>query len=212
LISASTRRVGQRQKLTQAERASLSLSRMLDAAAELIIEKGTHSTTLKEISERAGYSRAMAGARFGSKEAVFAELIDVFSQQWKLKLRDFVGENTGLQAFSCAIDCVIYFMEENTSNFRAMYVLFFESIGTSEVMRRRLADQHAVYRHDTEKWIRQAIDQHLVRPDIVAPDIAFEYMAFYFGTIYQWLANPEKINYRVALHRFRTKLFSQIKS
>ena len=39
---------------------------MLDAAEALILELGTQATTLKGVGERAGYSRGLAQARFGS--------------------------------------------------------------------------------------------------------------------------------------------------
>ena len=52
---------------TQAERTALSDARMFDAAMQLIVEQGTHATTLKEVGERAGYSRGLASSRFGSK-------------------------------------------------------------------------------------------------------------------------------------------------
>ena len=39
---------------TQAERTALSDARMFDAARQLIVEQGTHATTLKEVGERAG--------------------------------------------------------------------------------------------------------------------------------------------------------------
>ena len=52
---------------TQAERTALSDRRMLEAAIRLIIERGTAGTTLREIGERAGYSRGLASYRFGNK-------------------------------------------------------------------------------------------------------------------------------------------------
>ena len=45
---------------TQAERTALSDARMFDAAMQLIVEQGTHATTLKAVGERAGYSRGLA--------------------------------------------------------------------------------------------------------------------------------------------------------
>ena len=56
--------------LTQPERVELSNRRLLHAAAELIVEKGWEATTAAEIGRRAGYSRAMVHARYGSKDAI----------------------------------------------------------------------------------------------------------------------------------------------
>ena len=59
-------------RLTQAERTEISDSRMLDAAVSLIVEQGPAGTSLKEVGMLAGYSRGLAGQRFGSKDALFA--------------------------------------------------------------------------------------------------------------------------------------------
>ena len=47
---------------------------MLQAAAELIVEKGWEATTAAEIGRRAGYSRALVHARFGGKDAILEGL------------------------------------------------------------------------------------------------------------------------------------------
>ena len=53
--------------LTQDERAARSDARMGDAAVSLICERGAAGTTLTDVGMRAGYSRGLASARFGSK-------------------------------------------------------------------------------------------------------------------------------------------------
>ena len=59
-----------RRGLTQPQRVEQSSRRLLQAAAELIVEKGWEATTAAEIGRRAGYSRAMVHARYGSKDAI----------------------------------------------------------------------------------------------------------------------------------------------
>ena len=77
------------------ERTELSDRLMLDATEALILELGTQKTTLKEVGERAGYSRGLAHARFGNKETLLPELIyvnddrdggAVSSDQWGVQL------------------------------------------------------------------------------------------------------------------------------
>ena len=59
---------------TQQERSAESAQRLLDAAIELIAEKGFDRTTAAEIGERAGYSRSMVRARYGSKDALLESI------------------------------------------------------------------------------------------------------------------------------------------
>ena len=60
--------------LTQPQRVETSARRLIEAAAELITEKGWEATTAAEIGRRAGYSRAMVHARYGGKDAIIDTL------------------------------------------------------------------------------------------------------------------------------------------
>ena len=62
-------------RLTQAERTEISDNRMLEAAVELIVDRGPAATSLKEVGLKAGYSRGLAGQRFGSKDKLFSFLL-----------------------------------------------------------------------------------------------------------------------------------------
>ena len=53
-------------RLTQAERTEISDNRMLEAAVELIVDRGPAATSLKEVGLKAGYSRGLAGRLGGS--------------------------------------------------------------------------------------------------------------------------------------------------
>lgn len=68
--------------LTQAERTERSDHLMLEAAVELILERGTRGTRLKEVGIRAGYSRGLAGQRFGSIENLFVFVLRRVGDEW----------------------------------------------------------------------------------------------------------------------------------
>ena len=54
-------------RLTQVERKEISDAKMLEAAVDLIVERGAGQVTLKDVGEKAGYSRGLAGYRFGNQ-------------------------------------------------------------------------------------------------------------------------------------------------
>lgn len=60
---------------TQAERRSTAEAALLEAAADLIAERGFERASLRAIGERAGVSRAMPAYHFGSKDALVARLV-----------------------------------------------------------------------------------------------------------------------------------------
>ncbi len=59
---------------TQVERRNESEEALLDAAAELVAERGVEGASLARIGERAGTSRGLATHHFGSKDALVARL------------------------------------------------------------------------------------------------------------------------------------------
>ena len=69
---------------TQAERTALSDQKMFEMAIELVNERGTAKTTLKDIGEGAGYSRGLASYRFGSKDGLWMELFARFCSKKRL--------------------------------------------------------------------------------------------------------------------------------
>ena len=59
------------------EQAARTRARILDAAAELFLDRGYGRTTMKDIADKAGVARDTVHAVFGSKARVLTALIDV---------------------------------------------------------------------------------------------------------------------------------------
>jgi len=121
----------EQERRTQAERTALSDARMLDAAVALICERGSAGTTLKDVGERAGYSRGLASYRFGNKGGLFAFLIRSIGESWLRELRRAVRDKVGLDAIEAATDAHYRFIVEAAEPIRAFYILWFDSIGRS---------------------------------------------------------------------------------
>lgn len=188
---------------TQAERTAISDTRMYEAAIALIGQSGTHNTTLKEVGERAGYSRGLASNRFGSKEALFSNLVTNFNEKWAEELDGFVGDRTGLAAYLAALDAVEDFLLKQSTFMKAMYILWYETISSHNDLRIRLAEHHAVYRRDAERWLREGMAEGVVRPDVDPALTAIQFCSFIFGTIYQWLVDPGSVDIRGSFQLFK---------
>lgn len=181
-------------KMTQAERSALSDKRMFDAAVELINERGTQKTTLKEIGERAGYSRGLANYRFGSKDGLMLELFAQFDERWAQHLSSYVQGARGLEAMQQAAEALRDFLKRESGYMRAMYLLWYECLGHDTEMRHVLAEHHQVYRQDAQRWIEQGIESAEVKPDVDPALFAVQYCAFIFGIVYQWLVNASALD------------------
>lgn len=181
-------------RMTQAERTALSDRKMFDAAVSLINERGTQKTTLKEIGERAGYSRGLANYRFGSKDKLMLELFESFDKLWKAHLADHIGEAMGLHAVLQAAEALRDFLKKESSYMRAMYLLWYECLGHDSEMLGTLSLHHEVYRKDAQRWIEQGISSGEINPTINPEQFAVQYCAFIFGIVYQWLVNASALD------------------
>jgi AcrR family transcriptional regulator len=191
-------------KLTQAERTARWDEAIFVAAFALINERGTQKTTLKDIGERAGYSRGMANYRFGSKEGLMLELFGQFDQRWKMHLAEYVEGHSGISAVIQAANALREFLKLESDYMRAMYLLWYESLGHQSEMRSTLAKHHDVYRSDARGWIEQGIKAGEVRPDINAEQFAVQYCSFIFGIVYQWLVNADALDLDAAFDSYET--------
>lgn len=201
---------GKRRRLTQAERTALSDTRMFNTAMMLISEQGANRTTLKEICEKAGYSRGLANYRFGSKELFLQELLRHFNHAWVDQLKTFTDGHSGLDAFIRAIDALENFLSEYHRYMRGGYIIWYESIGGDNEVQRQLKRNHEAYRRDVERWLRQGLEEGSVRADVDTENVAVFYCSFVFGTIYQWLVNPGAINLPKFFSYFRNLIRGQI--
>jgi AcrR family transcriptional regulator len=202
-MTDATARPAKAPRMTKAERTALSDNRMFEAAKELIAERGTHNTTLREVGERAGYSRGLASNRFGSKEGLFSQLVRDFNRRWAEELRRSVGDSTGLPAFNGALDAVEYFLLNRSDEMKALYILWFESMSSHDIVRQRLARNHTAYRDDAERWVREGIAQGTIRPDIDPRCFAVEFASLIFGLIYQWLVDPASVDIHAVFQHYR---------
>jgi AcrR family transcriptional regulator len=64
-----------RRRLTRAERQAATRAALIDAAARVFAERGFMGASGEAITERAGYTRGAFYSNFGSKEELFAELL-----------------------------------------------------------------------------------------------------------------------------------------
>lgn len=207
---AKTRGKPRSRRRTQAERTALSDARMFDAAMQLIVEEGTHATTLKAVGERAGYSRGLASSRFGSKDALFGQLVLHFNTKWTRELANKVGTRGGAQACLAALHAVEGFLSSHSGYMQAMYILWFESIGSHNDVRSHLAAYHEIYRSDVAHWVEEGIASGEIDASVDAESYAFGFCSFIFGTIYQWLVAGNNVDLPQqfdAFHRSTAKTF-----
>ena len=189
--------MSQAQRRTHAERTDLSDSLMLDAAIKLIVEHGTDKTTLKEVGEMAGYSRGLAGYRFGTKAGLFEFIVRSVGEEWLQSLKRVTKDKIGHPAISAALDEHCRLCLDAPDHVRAFYILWFESIGVQSKVKQVIAGIHDRRRKDVVKWITATDYAGQLSPD----EIASQFNSSVIGIAYHWLANPEDKNGIKQLHQ-----------
>ena len=176
------------QGLTQPERVEQSSRRLLQAAAELIVEKGWEATTAAEIGRRAGYSRAMVHARYGSKDAV----LDAFQDRYVARLNpDPEPAATGMQQVLAHFERVQEIHAEDPAVTRAMFVSAFEAVKTTSPLRDSVRAQLAGAAVKVEAGLRTGIADGSLRPDIDVDMALRDITGSIFGIAFQWVVLPE---------------------
>ena len=186
-------------KLTQAERTEISDNRMLDAAVKLIVDRGPAATSLKEVGLLAGYSRGLAGQRFGSKDKLYAFVLRQVGDAWLGQLKAATQSLTGIDAIHHALDEHYKFCVEAPVQVRAFYNLWFESVNAGSELSEIIGNIHKRRHQDMVNWI--SADPAISKKNKNNADaIAAQFCAAVIGIVYYWLANPADLTGTKNLH------------
>lgn len=189
--------------LTQPERVELSSRRLLVAAAELIVEKGWDATTAAEIGRRAGYSRAMVHARYGSKDAI----LEAFQQTYVSRLNpDPEPGAKGLQQVLAHFDRIHEIHAEDPALIRAMFVSAFEAVKTTSPLRDAVRTQLSGAAVKVEAGLRAGMRDGSIRSDIDLETARQDITGSVFGIAYQWVVLPEEHDLQNELNRVRARI------
>ena len=174
---------------TQRERVDESTRRLLQAAAELIAERGYHQTTAVDIATRAGYSREMVRVRFGSKAALIDELLADEHRDWMLVPDD--PEADGLARLRAGVDRLSKLAELMPVHLRAVFALNLEAATGI----RELQPALTAWLEQIEERVRVTIELGIadgsIRSDVDAVERARQFVAVASGVAYLFVLNPE---------------------
>jgi AcrR family transcriptional regulator len=177
---------------TQPDRQAISDAAMARAAVALICERGTAATTLKDVGVRAGYSRGLAGYRFGSKAGLWSFLVHTIGEEWLAELGRATAGTSGLATLHAALDAHRGMLLDSPQRVRAFYMLWFDSVGPDPTLRAQIARVHERRRDDVEQWINGGVHDGSVRADADVRAVAEQFVSQIVGIVYQWLvADPE---------------------
>jgi AcrR family transcriptional regulator len=165
---------------------------LLAAALKLIAEKGVARTTLAEVGEAAGYSRALPAVYFTDKSGLVRALWNHVSEQFQLKmLRAKKGRREGLDALLDFIEVYLTRSDEDPIAFRASQVLLAEAFTSAPEIRESVARNNREAEAFLRTQIRRGIDRGEIRRDVDPVPMAILILAALRGAISHWIIDPK---------------------
>jgi AcrR family transcriptional regulator len=182
----------------------MSSRRLVEAAAELVVEKGWEATTAAEIGRRAGYSRAMVHARYGSKDAILEAF---FSHEYVQRLTPSPEPDaTGLDEALAHFDRIEEVYAEAPEFLRAMFAMTFEAVKSTSPVRPVLRTWLTRGVELVDTGLRKGVRDGSVRADIDVDRAVNDISAGVFGVAFQWLASSGSYDLVRELSYLRTRL------
>jgi AcrR family transcriptional regulator len=181
----------------QQDRSQESTRRLLDAAAELVAERGYAGATIAAIGERAGYSRGLVSARFRSKDNLIWALVQRSTDAWFQDLDDDAAHGTGLDRLLHLVDLIGDHAASDARALRVLERLIFEASGATAELQERFAEsQRRMEARFAELFARGVADGSITRPVDPTAEAAL-LVATLRGISYQWFLYPEAVEIRV---------------
>jgi AcrR family transcriptional regulator len=112
---------------TQEQRREESIHGMVQAAIELIAEKGVAGLTMAEVGIKAGYSRGLAHLHFGSKEKLLAECLEYLSRDFNTQRKKEGLDTSGIQGIYSLVDAYTQRPKDAVNRIRAMFFIVLDS-------------------------------------------------------------------------------------
>jgi AcrR family transcriptional regulator len=182
-------------RLTQAERTAISDKRIMSAAIELIAKQGYSKTTLAQIGDQAGYTPGLISHRFGSKDGLLFQLVEmIVATTGRKHIAPAADGLHGLDLVCAYVDAYLAGLTARADRTRALFVLMFESLGPVPALRPFFVKYSQRFRGDFEHAVRAGIEDGDIRPDVDAASEAVAIVGQLRGIAMQWLMDPNCVD------------------
>jgi AcrR family transcriptional regulator len=171
----------------QRARSERSTRALLDAAGEVIADVGYENMTLAAVGERAGYSRGLVTARFGSKEKLLQALVERMTTRWTHRnVLPRTAGRTGLEGVVVLLDAIRAQAERDPRALRVLYALMFEALGPNTDLRAHFMEFHRSMRSDITRLVRRGVRDGSIRAGTDPSAESVLIVGGLRGVAYQW--------------------------
>lgn len=199
-----------RPRKTQAERRAESERRIIEAAVDLIAEKGLGRLTLAEIGDKAGYSRGLPAHIFGTKSNLLIQITRKITET-RVERMGGVDPTGGLDSLFAAIETWLRLVDENQHATRVYYILVGETYYSDsdesypEIKRLVQANDEQV-RDQFALYFRNAIAKGEIARDVDPLTQARFVFAMLRGLVCQWFTENSSVDLRSVCRSYLDEL------
>jgi AcrR family transcriptional regulator len=147
---------------TQAERRAEARRRLLDAAMQLIAERGVRAVTLAATGERAGFSRGIVTHHFGSRRG----LLDALTLELQNRFSPPEPPLRGLARLLMLADAYLLDLAARPLDTRVFLVLWAEALAAEADLRPVFAARDARFRDTIAECLRQGVEDGEIRDSV----------------------------------------------
>ncbi|MCC8967082.1 TetR/AcrR family transcriptional regulator [Bradyrhizobium sp. Pear76] len=192
--SPTARRAGgARTRRTQIERREETERRLLDAAVELIAQRGLERFTLAEVGESAGYSRAAPAFHFGNKDGLIEALARNLVGGYQQAMDELPAPEPGLEHLLRNAGQYFERAERFAVRYRALFAILAEARHNA-LLREAASSLTAPSTARIERNLRAGIEAGDIRADIDPKVQAMIILTGMRGLISHWLIDPKVMN------------------
>ena len=175
---------------TQAERRAKSQMRLLEAAAEILVEEGFAAATFDRISRRAGYSRGMVTERFGSKDEFVANVIQWVADQMDAHYpSEIEKDGSALGGVRAKINTTFWGLKGGAA--QAYFVLLSAALANRLPQTAHFLEHHRLEKQEYVRLVKLAQENGQIDPALDARDLSSLLGCLMMGIAIQSQIDPE---------------------
>jgi len=199
-----------RKRQTQRERVAESSRRLLEAAIEVVAEKGYERATAAEISERAGYSAPMVRTRYGSKQGLLDSILHSVYDPWLLAPPDDGAD--GLRQVDAQLGRLEQVGADHPELMRFFLVLSFECVTAARELKPWIQSFLTQYTGSLESMLRRGQQDGSVDPTIDTSAEAMNIVSDGIGLAYIGLIASDNADFVARMQRRRQALLERLRT
>ncbi|OXM84324.1 TetR/AcrR family transcriptional regulator [Paenibacillus rigui] len=165
---------------------------LLEAAEQLILEKGCRSTTLQDIINRTGLSKGAIYHYVSSKDELFGLILQTKMELMNQRFHEAVQQAAGTGENSLPFHAIAEGLAENSLEQSVLNTIFIYLLSHKDQPKiAAILEQHQTSVYETVlQWIRIGQQARVIPAEADASKIASMYIVFSYGLRVQQQLNP----------------------